>query len=88
MKARTSPETKSEGESNTVFRQDWSKFWFSDEKRYCMKGSKPHGIFLAWRKKVQIDQKAQHSGDGSLTIWGAGCNNSKLFSDLDGNNLS
>ena len=53
MKARTSPHTKSEVESSNVL----SKFWFNDEKRWCMKWPKPHWIFLHDVRKAKLIRK-------------------------------
>ena len=74
--------TKKHKENRKLFckknlKQDWSKVWFSDEKRWCLDGPDRVGFYWHDLRKDTLLRMKRHSGGRSLTVWGAICGSKK-----------
>ena len=49
-------------------KQDWSKVWFCDEKRWCLDGPDRIGFYWYDLRRETLLRMKRHSGGGSLTV--------------------
>ena len=58
-------------------KQNWSKIWFTDEKRWCLDDPDRVGHYWHDLRKEPLTKSKRQAGGGSLMIWAAICQNKK-----------
>ena len=53
--------------------QDWSKVWFTDEKRWCLDGPDRIGYYWHDLRKEPLLRGKRQCGGGSVMVWGGIC---------------
>ena len=57
----------------TYMQQEWSKVWFSDEKRWCLDGPDCFSYYWHDLRKEPLLRSKRQGGGGSFMIWGGMC---------------
>jgi transposase len=55
--------------------RDWSKVWFTDEKRWCLDGPDCYSYYWHDLRKEPLLRSKRQGGGGSLMVWGGFCGN-------------